>query len=171
MKATWRLLNQNTLSRNLDSLDNIVTNVGNTFQYRYNENTVSAYSLFKNTFKKFTYQAGLRAEYAKWVPELVNTNQTFKKEYLQLFPSLAVSYEIKKGRELIFNYGRRLNRPVSGDLNPFTVYSDPYNLRKGKLLTFKFLKNDTRNVSSKSKCITHGIIQLLRFSFTYREII
>jgi outer membrane cobalamin receptor len=131
VKATWRLLNQNTLSRNLDALNNIVTNTGNTFEYRYNENTVSAYSLFKNTFKKFTYQAGLRAEYAKWVPELVNTNQTFKKEYFQLFPSLAVSYEIKKGRELIFNYGRRLNRPVSGDLNPFTVYSDPYNLRKG----------------------------------------
>jgi outer membrane cobalamin receptor len=131
VKTTWRFLEQNTLSRTLDTNGLVVNNLGNTYVYKFSENTASAYGLFKNSYKLWTYQVGIRAEFAQWIPALITTNEKFRKEYLQLFPSLALSYEVKKGFELIFNYGRRLNRPVSGDLNPFTVLSDPYNLRRG----------------------------------------
>ena len=38
---------------------------------------------------------------------------------------------MKKGTELSLGYSRRINRPNSGNLNPFTSYADPYNLRSG----------------------------------------
>lgn len=101
------------------------------YNYKYLESIYSAYGIIGGQLKKFSYQAGLRAEYSIQNPNLISTNESFKNEYFNLFPSATVRYEAKKGLEFSLGYSRRINRPSSGNLNPFTSYADPYNLRSG----------------------------------------
>ncbi len=54
-----------------------------------------------------------------------------KNKYFSIFPSAFLKYDISKESELSLSYSRRINRPTSENLNPFTSYADPYNLRLG----------------------------------------
>lgn len=101
------------------------------YKYRYNENVYSAYGVFGQELGKFKYQIGVRGEYVLQDPRLLSTNQSYKKEYYQLYPSGHIRYSVAKEAEISFGYSRRINRPQSDNLNPFTIYSDPYNLRVG----------------------------------------
>lgn len=102
-----------------------------TYDYTYNENVYSAYGTFGQELGKFKYQVGLRGEYVRQDPRLLSKAQTFTKEYAQLYPSAHLRYSVKNNAEISLGYSRRINRPSSGDLNPFTNYSDPFNLRTG----------------------------------------
>src|SRR5690606_21456615 len=101
------------------------------YDYRYNENVYSAYSTFGQELGKFKYQVGLRGEYVLQDPRLLSEAKEFTKEYAQLYPSAHVRYATGEKSEISLGYSRRINRPSSGDLNPFTNYSDPFNLRTG----------------------------------------
>ncbi len=100
------------------------------FQYEYIEQIFSAYGNFAQQIKKFKYQGGLRFEHALQAPNLISDSLSFRNKYLNVFPSAFVKYELKKG-ELSLSYSRRINRPTADNLNPFTSYADPYNLRMG----------------------------------------
>lgn len=108
-----------------------VTDTFATYDYTYNENVYSAYGVFGQELGKFKYQVGLRGEYVLQDPRLLSKAQTFTKEYAQLYPSAHVRYAVRERAEISLGYSRRINRPSSGDLNPFTNYSDPFNLRTG----------------------------------------
>ncbi|MNK12909.1 Vitamin B12 transporter BtuB precursor [compost metagenome] len=110
---------------------NYVPDTISNYNYKYLESIYSAYGIIGGSLKKFRYQAGLRLEYSIQNPNLISTNQNFKNEYFNLFPSATIRYEVKKGTELSLGYSKRINRPNSGNLNPFTSYADPYNLRSG----------------------------------------
>ena len=100
-------------------------------QFRLTEQIYAAYGIFGHQIKQFKYQLGLRAEQALVRPELITTGEKFKNDYFSLFPSAHFVYELKKKGELFVSYSRRINRPSSRSLNPFTEYSDPFNLRMG----------------------------------------
>jgi outer membrane receptor protein involved in Fe transport len=51
--------------------------------------------------------------------------------YINFFPSAHLRYVLKPKSELSLSYSRRITRAASADLNPFTNYSDPFNLRTG----------------------------------------
>lgn len=116
-------MNQFTNEYELDTLSN--------FTYQYDEQIFSSYGNFGQQIKKFKYQGGIRLEQALQAPNLVSQNQSFKNNYFNFFPSAFLAYEFTKESELTFSYSRRINRPSSGTLNPFTSYADPFNLRKG----------------------------------------
>jgi outer membrane receptor protein involved in Fe transport len=101
------------------------------YDYRYNENVYSVYGTFGQELGKFKYQVGLRGEYVLQDPRLLSENKIFTKEYAQLYPSAHVRYATSSKSEISLGYSRRINRPSAGDLNPFTNYSDPFNLRRG----------------------------------------
>lgn len=101
------------------------------FQYEYKEEIFSVYSNIGQQIKKFKYQGGIRAERALQAPNLISDSISFKNEYFNVFPTAFVKYEISKSNEISFSYSRRINRPSSENLNPFTSYADPYNLRMG----------------------------------------
>jgi outer membrane receptor protein involved in Fe transport len=102
-----------------------------TFDYAYSERVYSAYAIYGQQYKRWKYQVGLRAEIAEQIPNLLSINQPIPNQYKNLFPSGHLRYDLKKDRELSFGYSRRINRPRSRQLNPFTNYSDPNNLRRG----------------------------------------
>lgn len=101
------------------------------FDYNFEGTVNSVYGTFGQQLGKFKYQLGVRGEYATQNPKLSTTNQDLSKSYMNVYPSGHIRYEVKEKNEFSFSYSRRINRPRSGQLNPFTNYSDPYNLRMG----------------------------------------
>ncbi len=97
----------------------------------YNEQTHAAYGIYTGVFKKFGYSGGLRLEQTYTDITLKTSNESYKNEYLDFFPSLSINRELKKNHKLQVTYSRRVNRPSYRSLNPFTDYTDPLNLRKG----------------------------------------
>ena len=81
---------------------------------------------------------GLRAENtnAKGHQE-GNTNRpdsSFTKNYINLFPTAYISYEMNKKNTFSINYGRRIDRPAYQDLNPFYYFLDEYTYEVGNTL-------------------------------------
>ncbi|MCO5260603.1 MAG: TonB-dependent receptor [Crocinitomicaceae bacterium] len=119
-------------STNYDfSLNEMVPDTFAIYNYKYREDVYSAYGVFGQELGKIKYQIGLRAEYALQDPKLATSSQNYKKEYFQLYPSAHIRYEVAKNGEISLGYSRRINRPQSWNLNPFAIYSDPFNLRMG----------------------------------------
>lgn len=97
----------------------------------YKDYIPAAYLIFSNKYKNFSYKAGIRAEYTSVKFNVVQNANDYSSNYFSLFPSLFLSQKISKSDEVQFNYARRINRPNMRYLNPFTDYSDPFNLRSG----------------------------------------
>ncbi|MCB0845818.1 MAG: TonB-dependent receptor [Bacteroidetes bacterium] len=104
-------------------------NLSNDFSYE--EAIHALYSTFGNKISKFSYQIGLRGEYTQINTLLKNTNERNDRNYLNVFPSLFLNYEINPGNALQWNYSRRIRRPRFWDLNPFFTYANPLSIRSG----------------------------------------
>lgn len=131
LKMIQRNMGLRSNSESLDASGSYVADTISNYNYKYLESIYSAYGIVGGQYKKLKYQAGLRLEYSIQAPNLISKNQNFKNEYFNFFPSATVRYEVAKSTELSLGYSRRINRPNSGNLNPFTSYADPYNLRSG----------------------------------------
>ena len=101
----------------------------NSFIYR--EQIHAAYATYARTFGKLSLQGGLRAEQALTNFILETTNETFENNYFNIFPSGFLAYKPVGKTEIRLSYSRRINRPRTRQLNPFTDFSDTLNLRFG----------------------------------------
>jgi outer membrane receptor protein involved in Fe transport len=52
-------------------------------------------------------------------------------DYFRVYPTLHVGYELSARQKLRGSYSRRIQRPSPQDLNPYTLYIDPLNQRRG----------------------------------------
>jgi len=100
-------------------------------RFIYLEDVNAVYGSVSGTIKKFGFQTGLRIEQTNIWGDQQTGNASFTKNYVNFFPSVFLTYKFSKMHELQLNYTRRINRPWSGQLNPFTEYTDPLNLRRG----------------------------------------
>ena len=101
------------------------------FLYGYKEQIYSIYGVAGKQIKRFKMQAGLRAEKAYQIPNLISDTIRIVNEYFNFFPSAHLRYELKPKSELSLSYSRRIKRASANELNPFTNYSDPFNLQRG----------------------------------------
>lgn len=132
VKTIIRQQSVNTYSETLDTLtSNYLEDTLSNFDYAYNEQIYSAYGIFGQQLKKFKYQVGLRVEKAYQIPELLSDTIRIVNDYFNIFPSAHIRYAFTEKSEISLSYSRRINRAQSADLNPFTSYADPYNLRRG----------------------------------------
>lgn len=99
--------------------------------FRYNENIHAGYLIYGNKKGKFSYQAGLRAEFSDVKTELLQTSEANDRNYLSLFPSMHVTYDLPAQNAVQLSYSRRLRRPGFRDLNPFSSFSDNRNFFTG----------------------------------------
>ncbi|RYG40081.1 MAG: TonB-dependent receptor, partial [Chitinophagaceae bacterium] len=106
----------------LPGLDNI---------FLYQENIHAVYGIAANKSNKFSYQAGLRAEWTDVKTVLKETNQENPRNYMNLFPSAHVTLELPKEHALQLSYSRRVRRPFYNDLSPFMTFSDSRNFSAG----------------------------------------
>lgn len=101
------------------------------FLYEYNEQIYSLYAVYGQQINRVKFQGGLRAENAYQIPNLVTDSIRIVNHYINFFPSAHLRYVLKPKSEISLSYSRRITRASSADLNPFTNYSDPFNLRTG----------------------------------------
>lgn len=103
----------------------------------YEENVNAAYINFSKQFKKWGIQTGLRMENTNVkgkqssVSKSLTTPPKFDTGYVQLFPTIYVSYAANKTNNFTASYGRRIDRPNYQDMNPFQFFLDQYTYRQG----------------------------------------
>ena len=131
-KAILRNQQVNTYSETLENSTNTYfqDTLAN-FNYKYDEQIFGIYGIWGQQLGKFKYQAGLRAEQAYQIPNLLSDTIRIVNDYFKVFPSAHIRYGFTPKSEISLSYSKRITRAASSDLNPFTSYSDPFNLRKG----------------------------------------
>ena len=90
----------------------------------YNEDIHSAYSTYGRRHGSFSYQLGLRAEWSFVRTELRQTSEVNDRDYLSLFPTAHLNYDLSETNAIQLSYSRRIRRPRFWDLNPFFTFSD-----------------------------------------------
>lgn len=113
-----------------DSLSNI-------FDFQQNVNAL--YTQYGNKFGKFSFLLGLRLESTELKGEVTaedisttnNLDLNFDEDYLGLFPTLNLIYELNDRENITLGYNRRINRPRHWFLNPFPSRSSEANVFQG----------------------------------------
>lgn len=106
----------------IDGLDNV---------FLYDENILAVYGIVGNELAKWSYQAGLRAEYTDIETRLVETKESNPRSYTNLFPSGHLNYKANEKNAFQLSYSRRIRRPVYNDLSPYVTFSDQRNFFSG----------------------------------------
>ena len=137
LKSSYVTTDNNALYQNNTSTG-YVTDEGKTNHFIYKENINAAYINYSRQIKKFGLQAGLRAESTNaqghQAGNITRADSSFTKNYINLFPTVYVSYEADKKNTFSINYGRRIDRPAYQDLNPFYYFLDEYTYQVGNTL-------------------------------------
>lgn len=105
--------------------------VGQAENFTFFENVNALYSIYSGEVGSFTYQMGLRLENTRIQTELDQTGEGSDQNYLNLFPSTFLSYTINQKNSLQISYSRRISRPWSRFLLPFTEIDDSRNRSVG----------------------------------------
>ncbi len=117
-----------------DSLKNNIriADQGRSNHFLYEEKIEAAYVNVSGALsKKWDAQVGLRMEHTNAKGNQLTTGQSFKRDYTQLFPTAYLSYKMNEKNVFSINYGRRIERPDYGDLNPFFFFLDKYTYQVG----------------------------------------
>ncbi len=115
-----------------DDTGNYVDDPSRSNIFDYSENVMAAYLSWGHEIGSFGYKAGLRHETTILKSALENDPENkYDQTYSRLYPSIHLMQNIGATNTLLLSYSRRIERPNSWQLNPFTNYSDPLNLRSG----------------------------------------
>jgi len=106
-------------------------NLGISDNFTFFENVNALYTTVAGETGKFSYQMGVRAENTRIQTELDRTGEGSDQNYMNLFPSAFLSYTLNEKNSFQISYSRRIDRPWSRMLLPFTEISDTRNRRVG----------------------------------------
>lgn len=130
----------NFLQSNISGTNSIPDTSRNN-NFRYKENINALYLSYSRSFKRVSFQTGLRAEntnitgisggYKLQDDKYIHYDSTFRRHYTNLFPSAGFTYNPRSAIQWSINYSRRIDRPAYRDLNPFEFKIDDYTSRKG----------------------------------------
>lgn len=137
-KIELGLKSRNSLTKNNYSLDNFFYPLGiyvrdSTISngIKYSEVINSAYVAYRRKLKKLGFKVGVRAEHTLTDFNQFNDKINVHRNYINLFPSTHLSYEINKKHNFTFSYSRRIDRPSLSQINSLQKYNDPQFLFKG----------------------------------------
>ena len=144
-------------------------------RFGYSENINALYVNYNKGFKGFTLQAGLRAENTvsdgkstglKINPQAPggydNYDSSIHKNYTDLFPSAAVTFNKNPKKQFGITYSRRIDRPAYQDLNPFEFKINDYTYMKGN--------TQLRPQYTNSFGLSFTYMYKLNFSFNYSHV-
>ncbi|HMI02372.1 MAG TPA: outer membrane beta-barrel protein [Pedobacter sp.] len=139
-------------------------NRSNSFLYK--ETIAAAYLEGYREFGKFGMKAGLRAEQTHsdghQLGNALATDSSFSKIYLNVFPTLFVSFkpDSTNRNQFFFSYGRRIGRPGYDKLNPFLALVQRYNQIAGN----PFLSPDFTNTFEFTHVFKEQLNTILYYS-------
>ncbi|SDL02988.1 Outer membrane receptor proteins, mostly Fe transport [Salinimicrobium catena] len=130
------LENRQTGDLELSPLTNIFT---------YTENVNSLYSQYGNKFGEFSFLLGLRLENTQLKGKIeselteeelqeefgIPIDTDFDNNYLGLFPTVNLIYELGEQENVTLGYNRRINRPRGWFINPFPSRASRTNIFQG----------------------------------------
>lgn len=132
----FQRFNVSQLKPEVRSLD-----VARSNEFDYKENINALYVNYNKQLKGVMFQAGVRMENTSSSGDSYGLNadgtvdaaskQTFKRNYTDLFPSAALTFNKNPMNQWGLSYSRRIDRPVYQDLNPFEFKLDEYTFMKG----------------------------------------
>ncbi len=140
-----------------------VKQLGRSNSFTYKENVNAAYVNYQRQFTpKWSIQTGLRVEQTNSEGVLtradgvIQADNAVKKNYINLFPSAAVTWTANQKNTFNLTYSRRIDRPSYQDLNPFENKLDELTYEKGNAFlrpqytdnielthTYKYMLNTT----------------------------
>ena len=107
-------------------------NTGRTNRFELDETTAALYASYQwRINSQWGVLGGLRAEYTDVDMFQATTNIRAGSNYLDAIPSAFVTYGWSDDTTLRLSYAHRIRRPGAGDLNPFVVYRDEFNVSSG----------------------------------------
>ena len=137
-RNNFQRYNVATLSPEARTLD-----LGRSNQFDYSENINALYVNYNRQLKGVMIQGGLRMEnthsagdsYGLNADGTVNKSnkKAFSRNYTNLFPSAAVTFNKNPMNTWGLSYSRRIDRPAYQDLNPFEFKLDEYTFQKGNI--------------------------------------
>lgn len=121
------------------------TNQDLTNIFTYHENINALYTQYGNKYGKFSMLLGLRLENTELkgsvysevdseaLQEIIGeeVDLDFDKNYLGLFPTVNLIYELSETENISLGYNRRINRPRGRFINPFPSRSSRTNVFQG----------------------------------------
>jgi len=140
-----------------------------TNRFLYRENINAAYVTMTKQYGKWTVQAGARLENTNYSGHqlgngltVINNDSSFSRSYVNLFPTMYLTYDLNQKNSFTLNYGRRIDRPAYQDLNPFLFFLDQYTYQAGN----PYLQPQyTQNVEL-SHTYKHTLTTTLNYSYT-----
>jgi hypothetical protein len=110
-------------------------------RFQYDENINALYLNYNRPFKGFMIQAGVRAEHTDITGHSTghklkgnsysSYDSVFNRNYIDFFPSVAITFNKNPKNQWGLSYSRRIDRPAYQDLNPFEFKLDEYTFMKG----------------------------------------
>jgi hypothetical protein len=110
--------------------NNYIQNPEYTNRFVYKENINAAYASFASEISALSLQLGLRVEHTNADAELIEKSKKIY-NYVDFFPSAALSYKINQVNNLAINYSRRIDRPNYDNLNPSLQELDNTTYKRG----------------------------------------
>jgi outer membrane receptor protein involved in Fe transport len=143
-------------------------NQSNVFEYKENNQAVYLNGN-KKINDKFSVQLGFRLENTQTNGYSATLDQEVKNDYLKLFPSLYLDYQLNDNHGFNFTYGKRINRPGFGLLNPFRSYTNSNSYSEGNPFlrpsfsnnfdfTYSFKKNLRTNIFFNKTINGYGVV-------------
>ncbi|RFM28104.1 TonB-dependent receptor domain-containing protein [Deminuibacter soli] len=130
-KSSYVKTDNNALYSTLQN-DKWIEDAGRSNHFIYKENINAVYvNLNKQFSKKWSGQLGLRMENTNASGDQLTTDQNFKRNYTQLFPTSYIGYTLNDKNQFSLSYGRRIERPDYQDMNPFYYFLDKYTYQVG----------------------------------------
>lgn len=102
-----------------------------TSSFDFTEMLHGAYAIVGQAIDDVDLQLGLRAERVATQFDLVTTGESFDNDYFSLFPSALVGWRPGEATQLRVSYSKRITRPRTRLLNPFSTSTDPQFRRVG----------------------------------------
>lgn len=111
--------------------------------FNYEENINAGYINYNRQFKTIMFQAGLRVEntHSKGISKgyrydyntntQVSVDSLLDRQYTDVFPSAALTFNKNPMKQWSLTYSRRIDRPSYQNLNPFEFNLDKYTFQRG----------------------------------------
>ncbi|HTA84169.1 MAG TPA: TonB-dependent receptor [Bacteroidia bacterium] len=103
-------------------------------QFNFSENVFAGYLNYSQKLsEKINFLAGLRAEQTQDKGMQYIHDTSFTRNYINLFPSASLNWNLSKDHTFSISYTRRIDRPDYGSLNPFITVMNPYTYSEGNI--------------------------------------
>lgn len=99
--------------------------------FEFSQDVSALYATVDFRVGELTAKPGLRLEQAAIAIDQLTDDVLFENDYFRAYPTLHLSYELGKGHALRASFSRRIQRPSPQDLNPYVIYIDQLNSRRG----------------------------------------